>query len=64
MTLSWPIVLGGAMSGHESRQALIYCDMCHGILRVEADDRDDFIKGQLIMAALCLPVALIYLLFL
>jgi hypothetical protein len=52
------------MSGHKSKQPHIYCDMCHGILRIEAVDRDDFIKGQLIMAALCLPVALIYLLFL
>jgi hypothetical protein len=59
----WPIVLEGAMSGHESKEPHIYCDMCHGILHIEVDDRDGFIKGQLIMAAICLPVALIYLLF-
>ena len=52
------------MSGHESKGAHLHCDMCHGVLRVEVHDRDDFIKGQLIMAAICLPVALIYLLFL
>lgn len=52
------------MTRHESKKPHIYCDMCHGILYVEAHDRDDLINGQLIMVALCVPVALIYLLFL
>lgn len=31
---------------------------------MDAGERDDFVKGQLIVAALCFPIAMIYILFL
>lgn len=40
----------------------VYGDLCHGIIPMEVGDRDGFVAGQLIMAAICVPVALIYLL--
>jgi hypothetical protein len=42
----------------------VYCNLCHGILLMDAGERDDFVKGQLIVAGLCFPIALLYLMFL
>jgi len=42
----------------------VYCNVCHGILLMDAGEREDFVKGQLIVAGLCLPIALLYLVLL
>ena len=42
----------------------VYCNLCHGILPMDAGEREDFVKGQLIVAGLCLPIALLYLVLL
>ena len=42
----------------------VYCNVCHGILLMDAGEREDFVLGQLIVAGLCLPIALLYLVLL
>ena len=44
--------------------ASVYCNACHGILLMDAGEREDFVLGQLIVAGLCLPIALLYLVLL
>jgi hypothetical protein len=42
----------------------VYCNLCHGVLLMDAGEREDFVEGQLIVAGLCLPIALLYLVLL
>lgn len=45
-------------------RTFVYCNLCHGLLLMDAGEREDFVKGQLIVAGLCLPIALLYLVLL
>ena len=53
-----------AKTSHVATETHVYCNLCHGILLMDAGEREDFVKGQLIVAGLCLPIALLYLLLL
>ena len=45
----------------KASEAFLYADLCHGILPIQVGDQRDFMRGQLVMAALSGLVALVLL---